>query len=217
MDLIVEKPQTIYRNEEVHGVDEKMLVSDIKELIEQNLQQDLEPVDYDKIPMMLSEIYLTRVENIPRLTLKPFEGDIAMQYSCYDGTFLELTSWEYIQTVGTLVSDETNVDYEPASNEIIAQVLNHYLKDEYKILADFTLVIDNRRELTVNDRVVYAYDCPMQTIYLTTENYPVTYGKQLVKDEKYYYNFSNSNADATEIDLFTYIAPYEWKRNSIFD
>lgn len=95
--------------------------------------------------------------------------------------------------------------------EELSVILFHYLKPEYRRLCDFETVIQERNTLTVDGETVYAYECPCQTIYLNTENYPITYGKQLVdiEDDGYYYQFVEDDTINTVMDRVT---SYEWKR-----
>lgn len=100
--------------------------------------------------------------------------------------------------------------------ETIKTALTHYLKNEYRILADFEKVIENREEVENN---IWMYPCPIQTIYLDETFYAVTYGKQRVTDDKYEYNFTDIDVDPSEDngDIYDYTTSLEWKRDTIFD
>ena len=96
--------------------------------------------------------------------------------------------------------------------ETITCALMHYHATRYHLITDYTKVILSREEITVNNTTIYKYPCPCQTIYLDSEHYAVTYDKQHVIDDKYYYDF---NPDMEDIaGTYEEIGSYEWKRNS---
>ena len=82
-----------------------MLSESIKKAIVGQLHIHLEEEFYKYIPMMLSEVYYTSPDGFGLYTLKPHPemADIAMQFSSVNGAFIEITSWEYIKTIGVKV------------------------------------------------------------------------------------------------------------------
>lgn len=82
-----------------------MIGENIKKAIIGSLRVHLEEEFYEFIPMMFSEVYRTNPYGMDFLTLHPhpYAGDIAMQFSAVNGAFMEITSWEYIKTVGERV------------------------------------------------------------------------------------------------------------------
>lgn len=124
----------------------------------------------------------------------------------------------------------------------ITSALQHYLKQEFVLITDFEKVIDNRTEITENEETIYEYPCPCQTIWLDTNNYAITYGKQHIISTFYdengdiIYDENNMPEDCDETgtsydtvkreyyydfnpDLediagtYEYIAPLEWMRS----
>lgn len=97
--------------------------------------------------------------------------------------------------------------------EEITYALKHYLAQEYHCATNFAEVIKNRVEVNTN---LFRYNCTVQTIYLTAENYAVSYDKQHIIDNMYYYDFNTGTAEDTA-GTYTYINTYEWKRGSIYE
>lgn len=81
-----------------------MISEDLKKLILPNLKLHLDEIDFQYIDTMFSECYKTYPEgrNTPWVTLKPHPhaGTIAMQFSMLTGSFMEITDWNYIKTIG---------------------------------------------------------------------------------------------------------------------
>lgn len=81
-----------------------MISNKLRRKIESNLKLHIDSSLYSKIDDMFKEVYLTTIDGEDRLTLKPSDNkSIALQFSALTGTFLEITDWEYIKNVGTLV------------------------------------------------------------------------------------------------------------------
>ena len=82
-----------------------MISENIKKAIIGSLRVHLEEEFYQYIPMMFSEVYKTNPYGEEFLTLHPhpYSGDIAMQFSAINGAFIEITSWEYIKSIGEKV------------------------------------------------------------------------------------------------------------------
>lgn len=97
--------------------------------------------------------------------------------------------------------------------ETITCALKHYHATRYHGITDYTKVINAREEISINNTTVYKYPCPCQTIYLDENHYAITYDKQYIIDNYYYYDF---NPDTTDDIAGTYeqIGTYEWKRTS---
>jgi hypothetical protein len=189
------------------------ITTELRALIEPHLREVLLEEDYDLIDDMFSEVVYTQPEGIPLVALMPPQGDgISLQFSCLTGEFVELTDWDYVQTVD--VEEQERAHRLEDMCGAIETALRHYHKEEYQTVTDYQKVIDNRTELTVDGVTLYKYDCPLQTIYLKEDNYPVTYGNQKVDSTYYYYTFSESNIDPEhDVDKYTYKVSYEWKRN----
>lgn len=92
----------------------------------------------------------------------------------------------------------------------ITTALQFYLRGVYNDVTDFETIIENRSEPSPG---IYQYDCPGQTVWLDTQNYAVTYGRQLIKDNKYYYKWTN-DPDVENDIAFEYVCGYEWKKTS---
>lgn len=139
----------------------------------------------------------------------------AMQFSAATGDFAELTDWDYILEVDADAQQEEAEEQEAL--EEICEVLRFYHKVEYRGTVDYGKVVENRTTLTVDGDTLYQYNCPLQTIYLDDTNYPVTYGRQKVDEDYYYYDFSTESVDPDFVDQYTYRVPYEWKREEVWD
>lgn len=192
----------------------KMISEELKELIRPHLISMIPEEDVPRIEEMFSEVYYTTLDDIQRVTVKPItSGTLTAQFSLYSGEFLEMTDWDYIQTVGTTIEPSRN-EYSKDPNEKIVTALKHYLKTDYHLLSDFYKIVENREEVATG---IYKYSCPFQIIYLDDECYPMTRGNQKVdiENNRYYYNFNQVSANSTsEEDLFECIGTYEWKRNT---
>jgi hypothetical protein len=189
------------------------ITPELRALIEPHLREVLLEEDYDLVDDMFSEVVYTQPEGIPLVALMPPHGEgISLQFSCLTGEFVELTDWDYVQTVD--VEEQERAHRLEDMRGAIETALRHYHKEEYQTVTDYQKVIDNRTELTVDGVTLYKYDCPLQTIYLKEDNYPVTQGNQKVDSTYYYYTFSGSNIDPEhDVDKYTYKVSYEWKRN----
>lgn len=98
----------------------------------------------------------------------------------------------------------------PDEIEATTTALQYYLTGVYVDITDFETIINNRTEPTPG---IYQYDCPGQTLWLNSENYAVTYGRQKVTDGKVYYKWTNDTT--IEEDLaYEYHCPLEWKKTS---
>jgi len=82
-----------------------MISDKLRGFIEPNLLLHLSKKDWGYVDDMFSEVYLTNFDGIERVTLKPHPhaGQIALQFATLNGAFLEITDWEYIKKVGTLL------------------------------------------------------------------------------------------------------------------
>lgn len=194
-------------------------------LIEPHLRERISEHYQDQVDAMFAQVVYTYPDGIPLVTLYPCGEFPAMQFSCVDGDFCELTSWEYIQTVD--VEAQIREAEEKRYWELVASVIEYYHRIDFRATADYDLIARHR---TVNteateeyDETIYEYSCPAQTIYLTEEHYPVSWGQQYVDDEEkwYMYNF-NDELDASDLyisednsDNFEYKIAYEWKRNEV--
>lgn len=193
-----------------------ILPDELRELIGPHLREillsDYGEITDEIIEDMFNEVVFTYPDGMHLVTLNPCGELPAPQFNVYTGEFVELTNWDYIQTVDVEAQILENEHRELI--EKVSGVLNHYLSNEYKILSNYEIIIDNRREITVHGETIYAYDCPCQTIYLDENLYAVTYDRQKVEDDKYYYNFTSIESNPNMKDIYTYIAPYEWKRST---
>lgn len=192
------------------------ITPELRELIEPHLKECLLEEDWQYIDDMFSEVVYTYPNGVGLVTLKPHSDYVpAMEFSTVTGEFVELTDWDYVQTVDAeaqLVEEEQRI-----AMEATISALKHYHKLEYQTITDYDKVIDSRVELTVNSTTLYKYDCPCQTIYLKADNYPITYDRQKVVGDYYYYNFSDNTPTSEtedELDLYKYKVKYEWKRNT---
>ena len=192
------------------------ITTDLRELIEPHLKECLLEEDWQYIDDMFSEVVYTYPNGVSLVTLKPYSDDVlAMEFSTVTGEFVELTDWDYIQTVDAEAQQE-EAEAKVARDETI-RALQHYHKVDYQTMTDYDKVYDNRSTLTVNSTTIYKYECPCQTIYLKADNYPITYGNQLVTEDEYMYNFSDNTAGSTDdVDLYSYRVSYEWLRNTIW-
>lgn len=188
--------------------------------LQEKLRPALEEYFFDSNPVelinsILQEGVFTCPEGIDLVTLN-IPDYPALQFRVDTGEFIELTDWDYIQTVD--VEAQKAEAKEKEELEGLITILTHYLRWDLRICCDFETVIKNRKTLTVGGVTVYEYPCPGQTIYLKEDNYPITYGRQRVKGNRYQYNFRDEEGDpSVSDDLYTDVARYEWKRNSIFD
>ena len=99
--------------------------------------------------------------------------------------------------------------------ENITVVLKHYLLPILRDVTNYEYTIRTREELTVDNRTVYKYTCPLQTIYLDAETeYAVTYDRQKIQDGKYYYKWTD-NETLEEDMAYEYVCDYEWKRTTL--
>ena len=194
------------------------ITEELKEMIIPHLKEHMSDTTmWQYFDDMFSEVVYTQPAGIPLVALKPPLEDegISMQFSCIDGDFVEITDWEYIQTVD--VAAQTAEREARELVETISSVLKHYHKVEYQVMTDYEKVISNRTTLAVDNTTVYKYDCPMQTIYLNGQHYPITYGNQRVDEDYYYYNFNDPNMTSDDVDFYTYKVKYEWKRDNVWD
>lgn len=84
-----------------------------------------------------------------------------------------------VNTLMTTLSEE--------ETEKIACAINHYLQPQYSRITDIYTVIENRRQVPTQDEsIIWAYDCPCQTVYLDEDAYAVDCGRQVV--EKIFFN-----------------------------
>ena len=99
--------------------------------------------------------------------------------------------------------------------EKLGVILWHYLYPEYRRLCDFESVVTERTPLIIDGVQCYMYDCPCQPIYLNTNNYPVTYKKQVINidENSYFYDITEDGVEG----VMDKITTYEWKRNNISD
>lgn len=87
------------------GDDVKMVPSELRELIICNLKIFLIEEDWKYIDDMFSECYYTYEDGLERITLKPqpLGGDVAMQFSPLNGSYIGVADWYTIQKVGELI------------------------------------------------------------------------------------------------------------------
>ena len=198
-----------------------------REKIEPYLRQQISEHYYPQIDDMFAQVVYTYPDGIPLVALNPCGEFPSMQFLTTTGEFAELTSWDYIVNVD--VEAQIQETEEKRYWELVASVLEYYHRIDFRATADYERTARNR---TVNDdateeygETIYEYNCPMQTIYLTEDHYPVSYGEQYVDEEQewYMYNF-NDELDVTDLyiadensDNFEYKIPYEWKREEISD
>ena len=190
---------------------------ELKEMIIPELKDHLDPDSWQYIPQMFSQVVYTYPEGVPLVTLWPVYNFPAMQFNCNNGQYVGLTTWDYIQTVDADAQQRENEARE--AKELLESVLMYYHKTEYNSITDYDKVIDHRVEMQIDGQTIYKYNCPAQTIYLDTNHYPITYDKQKVDNEYYYYCFDDIDDEITDddIDRYKYKIPYEWKRTSIYD
>lgn len=184
---------------------------ELQELLIPNLKEHLLEEDWQYIPDMIEEGVFTNTEDGNRLvTPTPiYEDAPAMQFSVETGEYIELTDWDYIVAY-------VNPPMPTYDVETTICALKHYHKQDYQTVTDYEKIYNNRTTLTVNDTTIYKYDCVGQTIYLKADNYPITYGNQLVTETEYMYNFTGNPAGNEDVDMYTYKVPYEWVRNTIW-
>lgn len=110
------------------------------------------------------------------------------------------------------------------TDEVIEEVtyaLKHYLYEWYKDICDYETVIRNRKEIIIDvngvETTIYAYECPCQTVYLNSLHYPMSYGRQHIVNDEYYYDFNIVEDDDAGEDAgtYTYINTTEWKKTDI--
>ena len=95
---------------------------------------------------------------------------------------------------------------------VVSRILRFYHKPELRQITDYEQTVTLGTEITVNGETIMSYPCPMQTIYLNENGYPITYDRQKVDPEKnaYYYKFTDEDVD--DDIAYEYICQYEWKR-----
>ena len=195
--------------------DIETITPELRTLIEPHLKECLDPSIWYLMDDMFEQVVYTQPGEVPYVTLYPCGDWPAMQFSCITGEFTELTSWEYV--VNLDVEAQTAEREARELVETISSALKHYHKVEYQKVTDYEKVISNRTSLTVDGTTVYRYDCPMQTIYLNGQHYPITYGNQRVDEDYYYYNFNDPSMTSDDVDFYTYKVKYEWKREHVWD
>lgn len=192
------------------------ITEELRELIEPHLKEHLTEDEYQYIDTMFSEVVYTYPNGVPLVTLKPpLEGYPAMQFSKITGEFMEITLWDYIQTVDA--EAQLEAEEQRVAKEATINALMHYHKLEYQMITDYSKVYDNRTTIILDNVTLYKYECVAQTIYLKEDNYPVSYDKQAVDNDWYYYNFDTNLAQSSdEKKVYTHRVSYEWKRNTIW-
>lgn len=82
-----------------------MISDKLKVKIISQLKLHLDKKDWQYIDLMFSECYETHINDIDLITLHPTPemGDLAMQFLKVNGSFMEITSWEYIKKIGELL------------------------------------------------------------------------------------------------------------------
>ena len=82
-----------------------MMSETLKNKIIPEIKNHLLEEDWEHIPDMINEAYITKPDEITLVSLKPCPqcGDISMQFNINTGEYVELTSWKYIKTVGVLL------------------------------------------------------------------------------------------------------------------
>lgn len=189
------------------------ITNELRQLIEPRLREMLPEDSYEYIDEMFSEVVYSAPDGVLRVSLKPIGDAPSFQFSTVTGEFLEITDWEYIQSVDL---DAQLAEQEQQDNvEATITALKHYHKQEYQTITDYEKVVNDRRALTYDGVSFYEYVLPGQVIYLKEDNYPITYKNQLVSDGWYYYT-DDSTADGESLDRYTYKVKYEWKRTSIW-
>lgn len=77
-----------------------MISQELKEKIIPNLKIILLEEYHRYIDFMFDEVYVTSDQYGEKVTIKPpYEGP-ALQFDMLTGSFIEITEWEYIKTVG---------------------------------------------------------------------------------------------------------------------
>lgn len=105
--------------------------------------------------------------------------------------------------------------------EILTTILYHYLRNEYRSLADMDKVIDSRESIITEidgvNTLIYKYPCPCQAIYLDEDNEPVTYAEQcIIYDDitdtmRYRYDFKEY--DPRDMPWYEDLGPVDWHRD----
>lgn len=96
----------------------------------------------------------------------------------------------------------------------IPHIIEFYHRPAYRTITDYNKVFDTAEEITVNNETITKYSAPGQDIYLNSEGYAVTYGRQKVDtvNNKYLYNFTDDDNPEDEDMAYEYVAPYEWAK-----
>lgn len=96
---------------------------------------------------------------------------------------------------------------------VVSRILRHYHRGDLRQITDYDKVVANGEVITENGTTLHKYRCPMMTIYLTDDGYPVDIDRQRVDIEKnaYYYKFTDDEEIPDDI-AYEYVNPYEWKR-----
>lgn len=198
-------------------------------LIEPYLRERVNDEIWSMRDEMFANVVYTQPGPVPYVTLRMPTGYTgpALQFSCITGEFMELTTWEYVRNLD--VEQQTIEREEREYFELVASVLEYYHRIDFRATADYERTARNR---TVNadataqyGETIYEYNCPLQTIYLTEDHYPVSWEEQYVDEEQewYMYNFDDdlfvSDLIETEDDStnIKYRVPYEWKREEVGD
>jgi len=181
-----------------------------RELIKPHFKESLDPDSWDMIDGLLDYgVVHTYPDGVHFISVR-VPGFAAMQFAADTGEFAELTDWDYILTVDTEAQLEELEEQERLIQ--IETALRHYHNVDYQVMTDYQKVISNRGTLTVNNTTVYKYECPLQTIYLKEDNYPITIDRQRVDSDYYYYNFGPDVVESDDVPEYTYKVRYEWKR-----
>lgn len=96
---------------------------------------------------------------------------------------------------------------------VISRILRFYHRPEMRPVTDYPRIVTLGEAVTVDGVSCMEYPCPMQTVTLNMDGYPVDTERQKVDIEKdaYFYKFTDDE-DVEEDTAFEYVCPYEWKR-----
>lgn len=81
------------------------------------------------------------------------------------------------------------------SDEEIERTLRKYILPKYANLNNWKIIIERAEEI---EEGIFAFKCNInQTIYVDQYLQPVSYGKQHIIDDNYYYDFNTTEGSGT--------------------
>ena len=92
--------------------------------------------------------------------------------------------------------------------EMLEYPLKHYIRGVFRDIINFKKTILQREQIDTN---IWKYTVPERDIYLDSEGYAVTYGRQKVENGKVYYRFTDELGVPDDM-AYEYVADYEWKK-----